>query len=98
MTDMSDVTPEHRIGKGGIFLNSVAGTIRFIPRREADLNQFRDTFLNRFHVLSQMWERGVSKDAEFFQLYEDIRKFKWKKSRIKYKANLHTRIRSKFEG
>lgn len=90
--DMSGVRPEFRQRENLISLNSEAGTIDFKPKKPADLYMFRDRYLNRFDVLSRKASEGAEVARELFDLYEEIRK----NFRVKYRANLRTRVRSRF--
>jgi len=90
--DMSGVKPEFRQRENLISLNSEAGTIDFRPRKSSDLYVFRDRYLNRFEVLARKATEGGKVARELFDLYEEIRKT----FRVKYKANLRTRVRSHF--
>lgn len=67
------------------FIDSEAGLIKFRPRSVREMADFRDKCINKLLAL-----KGNRKGL--FKLYKDIRK----KYRVRYKANLRTRIRSVF--
>lgn len=90
--DMSGVKPEFRQRENLISLNSEAGTIDFKPRKMSDLYRFRDRYLNRFETLANRITAGESMSRELFDLYDEIRK----NFRVKYRANIRTRVRSRF--
>jgi hypothetical protein len=91
-TDMSGVKPEFRQRENLISLNSEAGTIDFRPRKVSDLCSFRDRYLNRFETLAKRAVNGDVVTRDLFDLYDDIRKA----FRVRYRANLRTRVRSRF--
>ena len=94
MTDMSRVKPEFRFSEreNALYLNSCAGVIRFTSRDLDEMAKFRNIFVNRFSQLID----GAAKKTDFFSLYKDIISSKWsRKARLKYKANLRTRMRMK---
>ena len=91
-TDMSSVSPEIRFSEkeNAIYLNSCAGLIRFTSRSQHEMEKFRNIFANKF---SQ-----AKNNKDFFKIYSCALKEKWSsKTRIKYKANLRTRLRMKVE-
>ncbi len=88
--DMGQVKPEARSLPHLISLNSEAGTIDFRIRNQKDLCRFRDHYLNRFHELIAKHKDGEKITRELFVLYDEIRRH----FRVKYRANVRTRLRS----
>ena len=91
ITDMGMVEPMHRYDaeKLRFWLDSPAGHLEVRMKRPRDVMVFRDKYIN--------WFEGCSKDAEFFELYKDIKE-NFKAKRIIYKANLHTRLKGRICG
>lgn len=93
--DMSGVKPEIRCSSTSFYLNSCAGLVEFRSRDRLDMDKFRNGFMNRFQLLIN----NNSKNREYFSLYREILRSKWSKhARVKYKANLRTRMRLKIAG
>lgn len=93
LTDMSRVQPEIRFSQkeNAIYLNSCAGLIKFKSYDPKEFEFFRNNFVNRFNM--------VEDGDHFFKLYKEIFKTKWtKRARVKYIANLRTRMRMKIAG
>ena len=65
------------------YLDSVAGLIKYKPKDQKDIARFRDKWVNRFEQAKERGERSL------FQLYKELRS----EERVKYSANLRTRLR-----
>ena len=98
LADMSYVRPEIRYcdKDRAVYLNSCAGLIKFTSRDRYEFQVFRNTYANQFNQLADRKYPPVSR-KEFFALYKKMMKRKWsKEARIKWTANLRTRVRMKF--
>lgn len=90
--DMSNVQPRLDYRDWSIFFNSCAGLIQFKAKGVQDLADFRNNWANKFHVLMEAHYKGVDVSENFFALYGEILSSNVK---VKYTANLRTRLRLK---
>jgi len=92
MADMSYVRPEMRFcdKDHAFYFNSCAGLIKFTSRDMYEFTMFRNVYCNEFKMLID----SDSSRKAFFALYKRIKNRKWSKhARVKYTANLRTRLR-----
>lgn len=92
MTSNAGVVPSYKWNglTRSFYLDSPAGLIQFKPKTEKDLIKFRDEFVNQFADLAEK-HKISSQTNEFYSLYAEIRK----KYKVKYTANLATRLKGK---
>lgn len=89
--DHSNVVPKYRWSDvdRAFHLVSPAGHIIFKPKTDKDIERFRNKYINRFMMIEKDALDQEDKNKLFFCLYEEIRK----KEKVKYKANVHTRLK-----
>ena len=84
-SDFSNVGLEIKTVGNIVYINSAAGVISFKFEEPKDIQRLREYYLNR-----------LQSDESPFTVYRDILDFKWgKRTRIKYKANMKTKLRTK---
>jgi len=89
-TNMGGVKPEQRYRDNRFYFTSPAGDLTVIVKQikhNHNVSRFRDAFINRFEQ--------ITKESEYFELYKEIFETKGNRWRVKYKANLHTRLKGK---
>lgn len=89
--DFTNTEPVYRLSRrdGRFYFNSCAGVLSYKPKNDQDASRFRDKWINRFEYIKGLPLREQRK--QFFVFYDDIRR----QEKIKYRANLKTRVRGK---
>lgn len=89
--DMKGVKIEYRWSDRdrSFYLNSPAGLIRFRPKTERALTEFRNIYVNKLWGLHSRHSQGENVTKDLFRLYKQIRK----DYKVSYKANLRTRLK-----
>jgi hypothetical protein len=87
LASISSVKPDFRYSAvyRKFYMNSEAGLLIYKVRDQNDLTQFRNKWVNKFRDVSTSGDR-----KDLFRFYKRIRK---DVPRIRYKANIRTRLR-----
>lgn len=92
--DHSNAVPQQRWSDVDrcFYLSSPAGRILYKPKDEKDLQRFRNEYINRFDMIDKDGLDKEDKIKLYFHLYREMRS----KEKVKYRANVHTRLKGQW--